>query len=306
MALERFVDMISMRDIVMRKPVFPQARRRCDVVVVSAVADGEWGGICDLLESLACYLDCRYEVVFAEDVTTDGTAERLRAAGHWVVSNPEKLNLAGNELTLRRGFREATRLFDAAYYMKLDPDALLLGPGLLDAVSQAFAADDRVGMVGCYRIGHDGLARDLGYWRKRMIKYARSLGRPYRLALERGYSAGDGVQGGAYVLSRSCMDAILAHGWFDGAGGYRPRHDRKSHIAEDSLIAMLTYASGYTVGEIGGPGQAFALNHRGLPMTVEELVAQKRLVVHSIKFDDDESRRARDFFRRRREDYAGR
>ncbi len=283
-----------------KPPVFPPARRRCDLVVVSAISDGEWPGMEDLLDSLATYLDCDYETVVADDVTTDGAYERLLDAGCWVVRNPEKLFLAGNDLTLRRAFSEAHRLFDAPIYLKIDPDALVIDGGLLGALGAAFSAAPGIGLLGTYRIDWNGEPRDLSYWKERMLRRRKDLGRPYDLAVRNGYRIGDGVQGGAYALSRDCLGAIVRRGWFHGADDYRPSGIKGFHVAEDSLIAMLTYAAGYRAADIGGPGQPFGLWDIGLPMPPHELVAQNRLVTHAIKYRDPESLEARDYFRARR------
>jgi hypothetical protein len=285
------------------RPDFPRARRRCDLVVVSAASDGEWLGIEELLDSLAAYLDCSYEVVVADDATTDGTHERLLDAGCWVVRNPRKLYLAGNDLTLRRAFLEAHRLFESSVYLKIDPDALVIGPGLPDTLRAAFSADPQAGLLGTYHTDWNGEPRDLSYWRDRMTRRRKDLGKPYDMAIRNGYQVGDGVQGGAYALSHDCLETIIRHGWFHGKNGYQPSRIKGQHVAEDSLIAMLVYAAGFKACDIGGPGQPFGIWDIGLPMPPEELVRQNRLVTHAIKYSDEASLAARSFFRAQRGQY---
>src|SRR4051794_19742726 len=95
-----------------RKPVsMPRARRRCDLALILAASDGEWLGIDELLESFSTYLDCDYEVIAADDATTDGTYDRLLDRGVWVLRNPTRLSLPGNNLTMRRAFSDAVQLF---------------------------------------------------------------------------------------------------------------------------------------------------------------------------------------------------
>lgn len=280
--------------------VFPHARRRCDLVVVSAASDGEWIGIRDLLDSLTTYLDCNYEVVVADDATTDGTHERLLDAGCWVVRNPQKCYLAGLDLTLRRAYLEAHRLFESPIYLKIDPDALVIGPGLLNALQTAFCTSPETGLLGTFHTDWNGEPRDLSYWRDRMTRRRKELGSPYDMAIRNGYQVGDGVQGGAYALSHDCLDAIIRHGWLHGKGGYRPARIKGRQIAEDSLITMLTYAAGFKAQDIGGPGQPFGIWDIGLPMPPEELVRQNRLVTHAIKYQEADALAVRDYFRARR------
>lgn len=282
-------------------PAFPHARRHCDMVVVSAASDGEWPGVGDLLDSLSTYLNCDYEIVVADDATTDGTYERLLASGCWVVRNPEKCHLAGLDLTLRRAFVEANRLFEAPIFLKIDPDALVIGHGVLNELQAAFNKDPKIGLLGTYQIDWNGAPRDLSYWRDRMIRRRKDLGKPYDLAVRNGYQIGNGIQGGAYAVSQNCLNTMIHHGWFHEHHGYSPSRIRGRQIAEDSLITMLTYAAGYRAADIGGPGQPFGLWYPGLPMTPEELVFQNRLVTHAIKYHDTASKEARAYFKARRD-----
>lgn len=279
---------------------FPSARRRCDMVVVSAASDGEWLGIEELIDSLSTYLDCDYEIVFADDATTDGTYERLLDAGCWVVRNPEKMYLSGVDITLRRAFVEAHRLFDAPIYLKIDPDALVIGRGLYQALKTGFAADDSIGLLGTYHIDWNGERRDLSYWRERMTRRRRDLGMAIDIAEKNGYAIGDGVQGGAYALSSACLGQMIQGGWMHGQNGYRPSTKKGWHVAEDSLIAMLTYTVGHRAEEFGGPGQTLGLWHVGLPMPPEALVQQNRLIAHAMKYRDEASLDARSFFAEKR------
>lgn len=280
--------------------VFPKARRKCDLVIIFAAANGEGLGIDDLLDSFQTYLTCDYEIVVADDATTDGTYERLLKAGCWVVRNPEPQYLWGLDVTLRRAFVEAHRLFDSPIYLKIDPDALVIGSGLESALTAAFKAYPGAGLLGAYHFNSLGQVRDLSYWKDRMLKVRTQLGKPLKLAIQNGYKVGDGVQGGAYAISRGCLDRLVGAGWLRGAEGYSPPTTKQHCVAEDSLITMLTYAAGFQVGEIGGAGQSFAVAAVGLPMQPDELVRQNRIVTHAMKYQDEASLLARTFFRSRR------
>ncbi|WP_119352640.1 glycosyltransferase family 2 protein [Azohydromonas sediminis] len=288
------------------EPEFPPARAKRDVVVVSAISDGEWSGMADLLDSLATYLGCSYAVVVADDATTDGSHERLLDAGCWVVRNPRKLYLEGLHVTLARAFSEAHRLFDAKVILKMDPDALLIGPGLPEVLQAAFAADASIGLLGTFRVDWNGEPRDASFWDERMIRQRADLGRPIAMAERNGYRIGEGVQGGAYAVAPRCLAEIVERGWWAGRDGYRPARGGGKHIAEDSLFTMLVYAAGFKAADIGGPGQPFGIWHVGLPMPPEQLVAQGRLVAHAIKYRDEVSLAARDYFRARRLDHVAR
>lgn len=286
------------------QPDFPRARSRTDLVVISAVSDGEWSGVEDLLDSLRTYIDCRYEVVFADDASSDGTHERLLDSGCWVVRNPSKLRLAGLNLSLRRAMLEGYRLFDAPLFLKIDPDALIIGPGIMSAVREHFDASPATGLLGTYKIDWNGAPRDLSYWRDQMLRRSADFQEVLDLAMHAGYEPGDGVQGGAYFFTRTCLSRMIAAGWLEGRGGYQPSIEHAYRISEDTLFTMLVYASGHIAKDIGGPGQPFGLWDKGLPMAPEELVRQGRLVTHAIKYADETSLAARHYFRLLRQQHA--
>ena len=280
-----------------RRPSFPPARRRTQLVVISAISDGELSGAEELLDSLSTYLDCSYEVIFADDATTDGAHERLLDLGCWVVRNPTKLHLSGLNLSLRRAIFEGYRLFDAPIFLKIDPDALIIGHGLMDFVSRRFDSSPTAGLLGTFKLDWNGETRDLSYWREVMLRRKKDFNEVFDLAVRNGYEPGDGVQGGAYFFSRGCLSQIIRAGWLEGRGGYQPSINRFESIAEDSLFTMLVYASGYVAEDIGGPGQPFGLWDKGLPMPPEELIRQGRLVTHALKYRDEASLNARRYFR---------
>jgi hypothetical protein len=269
-----------------------------------AVSDGEWEDVVDLLDSLRAYVGCSWRAVCVDDATRDGTNALLREAGCHVIRNAKKLHLYGNHVTLFRGLREALRTFDAPLVVKIDPDALVIGAGLRVALSTAFAAHPLCGLLGAFHVDWNGTQRDMSFWQKRMTRRRADLGEPLRRARANGYLLGDGVQGGCYALRRPCLAAIERAGWLDGADGFRPSAVRGKQVAEDHLITMLTYAAGYTVGELGGPGQAFGLSNDGLPAPPEKLVSEGRLVVHALNHRDEAAPAARDFFRARREEHV--
>lgn len=276
-------------------PVMPVARRRCDMVFLFAVSDGHWLGVEDLLHSIETYVRCDYQLLAIDDASTDGSYEKLLQRGIWTARNPTKMGLWGLDVTIRRAFYNAWRLFEAPLFVKIDPDALVIGPGLREALADAFAAAPNAGIAGTYRVDWDGSARDLSYWRERMERVGRDFGRPLEMALGNGYQLGEGVQGGCYAVRHECVARMAELGFLDR--WTHPNVVRDRRVAEDSVMTMLAHAAGFSGIDVGGPGQAFGLWDKGLPMLPEELVRQKRVVTHSIKYEDEDSLAVRAYFR---------
>ncbi|MDA9981318.1 hypothetical protein N9H39_00965 [Gammaproteobacteria bacterium] len=164
-----------------RKPSYPpvtKPRKKCDLVFFIAFSDGELVGIEDLLESFECYLDCSYEVVLANDCTTDGTAEKLTDAGHWFLYNPKKMGWEGNSFTIRRAAKCASELLDAPFYIKLDPDALMIQSGLLSQLTTFSRENPKAGLFGNYLFTPTGESRDFSHWENRMLQYQDNYNAP--------------------------------------------------------------------------------------------------------------------------------
>lgn len=264
------------------------------MVIVAAASDGEWQGFEDLFDSLETYLDCDYEVVIQDDASLDGLYHKLLKWGAWVSKNPYKMGYKGNDLTIRRAFYNAFTTIKSPLYLKMDPDSLLIGPGLDDALNKAFSGDHRIGILGNYLYDSLGEKRDFSFWQARMKQLQKELGIPLKKALDNGYAMGSGVMGGCYCLSHACVEAICRNRWLDDWQYTSYREDNA--LAEDHLMVMLAYAAGFNATDFGGADQPMAIKWQGLPMSPDQLVMQNKLVVHSIKYDGDEALAQRRFF----------
>jgi hypothetical protein len=190
--------------------------------------------------------------------------------------------------------------------LRLDADALIIGKGIARVASERFALDNRVGMLGSYRVGPDGGTRSWsdaarvldqecgmrGMRQPRMRELLRSL---RSAAIKNGYIAGEHALGGAYLHSRSAVRALSELGWLD----LPPL--RHSHLGEDHLFALLTIAAGFRIDDFGGPGDPLALKWKGLPFAPAELITRKKLVTHSVRsWDNLEEREIRAIFSKSR------
>jgi hypothetical protein len=187
--------------------------------------------------------------------------------------------------------------------LRMDVDALLLRPGIEDAALARFAARPGVGMLGSYRVGPDGEARDFGPAAAlldaecglrglRRPRLRRELRRARRMAERRGYTAGEHPLGGAYLHSADAVRALAQAGSLDLPALARSR------LGEDHLFALLTVAAGFGIDDFGGPGDPLALRWIGLPDHPEALLRGDAMVTHSVRaFGDLDEARIRGMFR---------
>ena len=183
----------------------------------------------------------------------------------------------------------ALKHFDFDYLVKLDADAIVVGPGWAEAIDRAIQTEDQfapatsVGIAGAFRERPDGeLELDEPYHRRVLDgegPHDRTVARWRASAVASGWPDGSIVQGGCLVLSRGCCEAIAD----EGALGYRPR--LRTIVSEDLLLTILAYALGFRALSLGGEAGPLAIANKHLPLPLDELVdpTSRWRVAHSTK-----------------------
>jgi hypothetical protein len=238
----------------------------------------------DTLESVFCYSNPELVVVI-DDTRGRGidfTHEKVVvlpavAHGGW----------GGLWVNLAMGFRYAIEHAKFDVLIRLDTDALLLGPGLAEAAAREFATKPEVGALGAYRFGPDGSIRDWAPARRAIRAETGVLGlrHPARRRTLR-------------ALVASAADYVLGEHALGGVVMYRSEmlhemHRRdllnfpelvNSRLGEDHIFGLLTAVSGYRTADFSRPEDPMAVRWKGLPSSPEELLRAEKLVVHSIRF----------------------
>ncbi|MEO3784327.1 hypothetical protein ABGB12_13410 [Actinocorallia sp. B10E7] len=268
-------------------------------VVVPA---GPRDDVADTVRSVLRWVERPAIVVVVDD--TGGRLPELGGPPVTVVPAPSGApgGQGGLWVKLAAGMRYALDHADFDLLLRLDADALVLGPGLAGRAAERFAAAPRVGLLGSYRVGPDGAARDWSPARRVLAGElgVRGLRAPALRGLLRelcreasghGYELGAHPLGGAYVFRAETLRAMRSLGRLD-----LPVMAR-SGAGEDHLFGLLTFACGYAVDDFGGPGDPLALRWRGLPCAPEQLLQEGRLVTHSVRFwQETQEREIRRFF----------
>ncbi|GAA3227959.1 hypothetical protein [Actinocorallia longicatena] len=257
--------------------------------VAVVIPAGPRDDVVDTVHSVLHYLTDPAAVVVVDDTRGLRDLSSLPALGVEIVPAPG--NARGGQgglfVKLAAGFRHALDLGGFDLLLRLDADALVIGPGLEKAAAERFAAAPGVGMLGSYRIGPDGGRRD---WTPaatsvRAESGPRGLRHPslrarmrelVAAALPHGYEYGEHPLGGAYLLRADVLGELGARGWLD-----LPELAR-SKAGEDHLFGLLVRAAGYAIGDFGGPDDPLAVRWKGLPASPDELVHDK-MVTHSVR-----------------------
>ncbi len=262
----------------------PTERRPVRIAVV--IPAGPRDDIADTLASVLRYTDPSRIVVIVDDTSVPpepapdvrviraGQARPGTQGGLWVKTAPV--------------YRWILQHYQPGIVLRLDADAVILGPGLEAAAEQAFRRNPGIGLLGAYRVGPDGGRRDfrpaarqlraeIGPRGLRRPQLRAGLRRYVRLARDHGYVDGEHVLGCAFLLRAEAIRDI------DRAGGFRQRWLEASRLGDDQIMSLLTVAVGHKIADFGGPADPLALTWRGLPAHPSELLERGKLVTHSVR-----------------------
>lgn len=195
--------------------------------------------------------------------------------------------------------RELSKRSDLDFVVKIDTDALVIGPFAV-AIDEYFTAHPEIGQVGRAERMCDGSPTPFGLYgkfirrMKRRFQVWRSpswgvaqafLGdhakmRSLLIAAEKqSVSHGLHCQGGAYAIRRTALVAMEKAGLYDDA------YARVIGMAEDLMTSTLVAAAGFRIASMSSPGEPFGVEATGLPFLPAELQAKGYGIIHSIKND---------------------
>jgi hypothetical protein len=269
-------------------------RRPVRIAVI--VPAGPQDDVFDTLDSVVRYTDSSRIILVIDDaglgMTKDGPA-RLRALSPDIAVLTAPAAPAGTRgglwVKVSAGYRWVLDRYEPGLVLRLDTDALMIGPGLEDIAERVFASEPQVGLLGSYRIGPDNGLRDFSWAARQLRQEAgprglvhprirRQLRHYRRLAVRNGYADGEHVLGGALIHSAAAIQAIADNGWLTES-----RSLEQSRMCDDHLLSLLTVAAGFRIADFGGPDDPMALAWRGLPAHPADLLASGKLVTHSVR-----------------------
>jgi hypothetical protein len=223
----------------------------------------------------------------------------------------------GKGLAGRHGFETARILkyavdnywFDVIF--RLDTDALITGDHIEEDLIQLFKEKPNCGLLGRHWVNAEGYLIDRGKSRELIDRLNRL---PYRLYFLRamtglnrliarakcnGYIEGELVLGCATAYTYECAFRIAA--FIDDFKSIRTLRG----LAEDYFTTIFVKYVNLEYGDASHPEGPMAVQLKGIPLTLDELLANNKKVIHSIKNDQRYSQdEIRAFFRANRERQA--
>lgn len=249
----------------------------------------------DSLESVRFYMPDA-QVVLVDD-GHKGLGENV-IDGEMVLLKTEKNNgkASGLYFTLCEGMRYAVENFEFDVLLRIDTDGLVIGSGAEMKAGRYFKKHPQVGILGSYRKAYDGAVRDysaagetvkrecswkgvvrdrFGFARARCLRDLVSRGKAH------GYELGEHVMGGACFYSYELVKA-----YYDA--GYLPLDAlRGSWLEEDMIFGLLARSLGFELGEFNGGTYPMGVKWQGLPDNPDQLIKDKKCIVHSIRYYED-------------------
>jgi hypothetical protein len=216
--------------------------------------------------------------------------------------------------TLSKAYHFALDHFDFAALLRLDTDALIIGPNPESHILDFFKHNPDVGLAGRYirglrspddfgNVWENGgremiisiakmftrffLRHPPTYWRLRKLLFK---------ALANGYEMGDLIFGGTYTFSRIGLEKLRDHGLLPLPNAVG------TELEEDHTFSILICAVGLRLGDLASNGYPFACSWKGLPASPQTLRDANKKIVHSTRYWQDlGEEEIRKYFKRIRE-----
>ena len=271
----------------------------------------------DTVESYLHYFDKGDSLLLILDDTRRNALEgSLDRSGNIIIINAQNLISDESKTHNTRGMlfvkqvlalRYLARNYKWKCLLRLDDDALVTGPNPhLDAL-EAFGSYSNIGILGAYFRRGDGEDKRpaLRKQGRKLVKriFSGDIIRNPKLvktlftlifhAKLNGYKLGDMCTGGSLFLSGKACNRI------ERLFGSELENLLSCDLADDLLLALCTGASGFRLKDFSDPEDIMAINWRGLPMPLEELVARRKKLLHPVKetSDDCHEQKVREYFK---------
>ncbi len=274
------------------------ARQKVTLAVIIPVGPAcKLENVLDTIESVRHYVTPSHVIILLDD-SGKGTGVAVRERFQDVVIlTTERVygKHAGLYLTLSQGFAFAYKNYTFDVLLRLDTDALVIGP---NPESDAIACFDRnpgFGIIGSYRTDCNGSPRGFSWPRETLVRELgfRSVLKPRCLmgwvflhkvlnrSKRNGYELGEHCMGGAYFMSRECVGRLLKGNLLSRKEIYW------SKLHEDQLFGLFIHSVGLKHGDFATGQLPMGLRWRGLPCSPEELLTKKKKVTHSTRFFEE-------------------
>jgi len=289
-------------------------RVRC--IYIIPFYDNDVDQLIDTLDSILYYATGKYKIICVNDCQYDDYKNLLHSR---IVHDEIKLfnpvyninwphnNYGSLFYKLYQALEFVVNKYTFDYLIKMDTDALLTGSNLLDQIDDYYSThSSQIGLLGSYKIRSDGKMRTHWEWACYIIfsvYYLKTLSWKSRLwskclpnARMNGYSLGEHVLGGAHITTYACLNKMVEMYQYDML-----LKDclHKTNIGEDIIYSLMAFASGFKLGDFGGPNDPMAIAQKNMPLRKEEITDRQKQIIHSVRkgLNGESEKELRAYFR---------
>ena len=251
--------------------------------------------VLDLLDALEAHEPGLREIVIVDDDRRPRSAWPVNVD---VIANPRKGRgigtLGGTVAGTLAGLARVHRVAPGAWVLRLDADALVIGP-VVARVEAAWRPGD--GILGSCSRTCNGEPRDVRRWSGEVRRHARPVWawrrpprRPWYVrpadpsvravlleARAAGYAAGEHCLAAGCAVSAALVSALSARGWLA-----RPERWLGARLGDDIVLGAMSRACGLALRDCHA---IFGVKHVGLADAPPRLLERGFAVVHSTKND---------------------
>ncbi|MCC6502894.1 MAG: glycosyltransferase [Deltaproteobacteria bacterium] len=287
-------------------------KKNIDAVFFVPFCEKEYDMVIDTIASIRHYVKEPHHIIAVDDFSPSRLDERLKAEvpGITVLRNPRRHGgRSGLYITQAIACKHALEHFNFKMFIKMDTDALMVGPGLVTRAATELAERPATGILGSWEFRADGKKRNWHMWRltfltesspaRRLFSKPVLWRKPIREAKKHGYRLGENILGGCYILNERCLRAMARMGYLDY------EYDnilRFSKIGDEIIFSLFCKAAGFEIHDFGRPADPMVIALDIVPMAKEKLMAEGKAVIHSVKkgFDGETQAQMREFFKAHR------
>lgn len=284
-------------------------KKKVDAVIAIPFCQKEYDILLDTIKSVEYHVQEQHHIIAIDDHSSSRLDERLRKEMPHitVLRNPRQHGgRSGLYITQAAAIKYALEHFEFKVFIKMDTDALMIGPFLVKEAIDKFNSTPKAGLLGSYRFRADQQPRNWYMW-KFVLLYESSLlrrllGKPVlwkhmiKEARKTGYDLGENVLGGSYIFSADCLKEINRRGYLDY------EHEKvltQSRLGEDVIYGLFCRAAGYEISDFGMKDDPMVIALDFFPMSKEEAVLKGKSMIHSVKKgkDNETQDELREYFR---------
>jgi len=267
----------------------------------------------DTIESFIYYTSSSYKILLSDDSRQGIGGAMQKIFSHIDVLTTKKPlgSMAGLYITLGNAYQYALNHYNFKVLFKLDTDALVIGPSPEKDAITFFEEYPGMAIAGQYPLDYQGKPWDVGWPRARIINGTMTwkfIRRPvantilrglYLRALKNGYKTGESVFGGAYYLNRTFLETLQHKKMLPDV------RLQTLNMGEDHLFGLMAKSLGMELGNLSGKDLPFGCAWKGLPVSPEQLLKDKKKIIHSTRhWKDMGEAQIRSYFRDKRRHMA--